>query len=214
MPRSLVIAVGLALLACDRRAPPEPIDPALVKISTDRVVRHGDVGHDQWERPATYVIVDADNAAQVDLVVTLGGALTDAAGASIAPLRPESLRLPAGARRTFVLIDARDTARPEATGATVEVRGVMAATWQPTAHLSDGYLHDDHGKAMVSASLTNDADRPGKLIVFGAFHDADGRPMQRQYLVAELGPQITQVVRFVGPPGSTKGVIFLGDASY
>lgn len=214
MCRSLAISLGIVVAACGNRAPTEKVDPALVTISEDVVVLTSDVGHDQWERPATYVIVDATNTAESDLFVTLGGTLTGADGEPVGELRPESLRMPAGSKRMFLLVDHKDSARPAAVGADLVVKGAVVPTWGLTAHLDEGHLHHDQDRAIVSANLTNDAKRPGKLLVFGAFHDAAGKPMQRQYSLAEIGPGITQVVRFVGPPGSKKGVIFLGDSSY
>ncbi len=209
-----MIILGIVSAACSHGAPAEQVDPGLVKISTERVIRHGEVGHDEWAREATYVLVDADNTARSDLFVTLGGTLRDADGRELGALRPESLRMPPGSRRLFVLVDASDTARPDAATADVVVKGAAVPTWQPTAHLADGYLHHDQGKALLAANLTNDADRGGRVIVFGAFYDAAGRPLQRQFTVAEIGAKVTQVVRFVGPEGSTKGAVYLGDATY
>ncbi|MCA9677644.1 MAG: hypothetical protein KC464_21660 [Myxococcales bacterium] len=214
MWRSLAVAAITLGAACGRHAPGEPFDPGAIKISTDRVVKTDTVGDGEWERQATFVLVDADNVSAGELLVTLGGALTDATGAEVGALRPESLRIPAGGRRTFALVDAHDAARPTATGATIVVRGAVPPRWQPDAHLADGHVFDDHGKVMVAANLVNDADRAGRVIVFAGFHDADGRPMQRQFLLAEIGAHITQVVRFVGPEGSKSGYVYLGDASY
>ena len=69
--------------ACGRHAPGEPFDPGAIKISTDRVVKTDTVGDGEWERQATFVLVDADNVSAGELLVTLGGALTEPADRAV-----------------------------------------------------------------------------------------------------------------------------------
>lgn len=212
--RSLLPFTLLVLVGCAKSEPAERVDPGMVRLSTDRVVKTGAVGEGKWETAATYVLVDAENASDGDLLVTLAGSLVDAAGKELAPLRPESLFVPRGGTRTFALVDEQNQARPEATGAKVEVRGAVVPRWKPMVTISEPSIFDDRGKVMIAAKVTNDADRPGTVIVFAGFHDADGRPMARQFEVLEMGAGITQVVRFVGPDGSRRGYLFLGDAVF
>lgn len=211
--RSLLVTL-LVVAGCAKSEPAERVDPGLVRLSTDRVVKTGSVGEGKWETAATYLLVDAQNASERDLLVTLRGTLVDAAGADVAPLRAESLFIPRGGTRTFALVDDANQARPSATDAKVEVIGAMVPRWKPKVTLSQPNIFDDRGKVIIAANVTNDADRPGKVIVFAGFHDADGRPMARQFELLEMGAGITQVVRFVGPEGSRKGYLFLGDAVY
>jgi hypothetical protein len=211
--RSL-LALLVALGACSKTEAPAPVDPGLVRVSDDRVLRTDTVGGDQFATQATFVLVDAENTSEGDLAITLGGDLIDAKGAVVSHLRPESLRMPKGASRTFVLVDDQNRAQPTATDATVFVRGAVPPTWSPTATLTDGHAFDDHGKTMVAANLTNTADRPGSVLVLAGFHDAAGHPVARKFDLVPLEANETKVVRFVGPPGSATGAIWLGDANY
>jgi len=208
------VAALAILVGCSKSEPAEKVDPDLVRISQDRVVRHDQVGEGSFETRATYVLVDVENTSNSDLFVTLDGTLIDAAGAEVGPLRAESLRLPEGGRRTFALVDEDNAERPAATDARLEVIGAVVARWSPTTRIQDANVFDDHGKVIAAASVTNGADRPGKIIVLAGFHDAAGKPVARPFTVLEMGAGITQTVRFVGPDGSKTGYIFLGDAVY
>ena len=225
--RSLLFVALLA--ACTRTEAPPEVDPGLVRVSDDVVVRTDTVGEgrDQFDddgvvhqkgdifaKSATFVLVDAQNTSDHDLLITLGGDLINSGHAKISSLRPESLRLPKGASRTFVLVDGEDQPRPDATGAKIFVRGAVAPTWSPTVSLSDGHSFDDHGKVMVAANVHNDADREGQVIVMAAFHDAGGKPVVRQFDLVKLAAGETKVVRFIGPEGATVGTIYLGDSNY
>jgi len=214
--RSLLIVAGLSIGAagCTRAERTEQVDPGLVHVSTDVVIKSGSVGEGRWETSATYALVDADNAAATDLLVTLDGELRDAGGAKVGTLRPESLYMPKGSKRTFALVDDRNAPRPAATTAAIRVIGAVEPRWRPTVTIRDAHLFDDLGKPIIAASVSNDADRPGKVIVFAAFHDTDGRPAARQFDLLELGGKITRTVRFVGPAGARTAYLFLGDATY
>ena len=205
-------SLGAAGCKATERTP--PVDSGLIRVSTDVVVKSGAVGEGEWQTSATYVLVDADSEAATDLLVTLGGELKDAGGATVGTLRPESIYMPKGSKRTFALVDDRDAPRPAATTATIRVLGAVEPKWRPTVTIRDAHLFDDLGKPVIAASVTNDADRPGRMIVFAAFHDADGRPAARQFDVLEMGSKITHTVRFVGPQGARTAYLFLGDASY
>lgn len=201
----------VALAGC-KGSEPARIEDGAIKVSTDRVVQTGSLGGGSDQ--ATYVLVDADNVADHDLQVILGGTLQDAAGKDLGALRRESLRIPAHGRRTFALVDGANQARPTATTAEVHVEEAAPPAVRASARLEDVHLFDDHGHVMIAANLINDSEHGGTLIVFAGFHDADGKPMQRQFSVQEIGSHITQVVRFTGPYGSKTGYLFLGDAIY
>jgi hypothetical protein len=66
----------------------------------------------------------------------------------------------------------------------------------------------------VRGTLQNDAERGGNIMVIGTFFGADNRPMTRPFSVLFVGPHAGLPVQFVGPPGSTRGTIFVGDTVY
>lgn len=214
--RSLLILAALSVgsVACKKPDKAPAVDPGLVSVTGDAVVKQGSVGEGKWQTSATYALVDADNIAGHDLLVTLGGELRDQAGNTVGTLRAESLYMPKASKRTFALVDSENKARPDAVSAHVEVIGAVEPKWRPTVTLRDAHLFDDHGKPVIAASVTNEADRPGKIIVFAAFHDAEGRPAARQFDLLEMGSKISRTVRFVGPEGARTAYLFLGDATY
>jgi hypothetical protein len=212
--RSIGISLALAACAaCSKDAEPR-IEPGAVQISPDVIVRTDTVGDGAFATQATFVLVDADNVSGHELSITLGGDLLDATGKVVDHLRPESLRVGLSGHRTFVLVDRENRAAPTAVSAKIVVVGAEPPPTELSAHLSDIHAFDDHGKVMIAGNLTNDAERPGQVMVLAGFHDADGKPMVRQWQVVALAPGATQVVRFEGPDGSRKGALWLGEASY
>jgi hypothetical protein len=51
-------------------------------------------------------------------------------------------------------------------------------------------------------------------MVIGSFHDAHGQPITRPFQLVDIAARDRQVVRFVGPEGSTRGTMFIGDTIY
>jgi hypothetical protein len=202
------------LVGCARSEPARQVDPDLIRISPEHLIRHDQVGEGKFETRATYVLVDAENQADTDALVTLAGTLVDADGATVGTLRPESIRIPRGGRRTFALVDDQNAERAGATEARFEVRGAVVPRWTPSVRIHDVKVFDDRGKIVLAGNVTNEADRPGKIIVLAGFHDADGRPMARPFVLLEMGSKITETVRVVGPEGSKTGYLFLGDTTF
>ncbi len=202
----------LLTLACSRSEAP-PADLGHISVGAP-VVRTDTVGVGGDARAATFVLVDATNTANRELDVTLAGDLTDASGAVVGHLRMESLRIGAGASRTFALVDDDNAAVAGATGATIAVRGAAAPSAGRDFLLGDGHAFDDHGKVMVAANLTNHGDRRGQVLVLASFHDASGAPMKRPFDVVTLDAGETKVVRFEGPDGSKTGAIYLGQETF
>jgi hypothetical protein len=161
---------------------------------------------------ASYVLVDAENRSPTDAAVTLGGTLTGAA--QTAPLRRESLFVPAGGTRTFLLLDQGLAPRPWATGVEVKVTGAVEARHRPAFEIADVHQLPDGDRVVVAASVTSTAKRAGTVIVLAAFHDADGAPLSRGHTFLRLLPGEPQTVRFVGPPGSVRGTIFQGESVF
>jgi hypothetical protein len=62
--------------------------------------------------------------------------------------------------------------------------------------------------------LKNDADRNGNVMVIATFYGDDGRPMTRPFSVLWIRAKGDQPIQFVGPPGSTRGTIFIGDTAF
>lgn len=202
--------IAALAVGCTKPDAPPEVPPGLVRVSDDVVVRTDTVGYGKDARSATFVLVDAENLTDHDLLITLGGEWIGAKGG----LRPESLRMPAGASRLFVLVDDHDGEQKAATGAKVIVRGAVPPSWEPPVTLTDGHAFDDHGKVMLAANLNNTVEREGTVIVMASFHDANGKPVVRKFDVVHLDPKETKVVRFVGPDEATKGTIYLGDSTY
>lgn len=203
----------LALLACAKREPPAHLDLDRIRIVGEARMRTDTVGEARFAEQASFVLVDAENAAEQGAYVTLGGAFTDAAGTSLGALKPQSLWIPPHEVRTFALVDAERKPRPGATSAQIEVRGALIAA-PPRARIVDLHTFDDRGKIVAQASVANDSDRIGRVIVIASFHGKDGRPMTRPFSLVELGPKQTRHVQFVGPEGSVRGTIYVGDETY
>jgi len=210
---TLTLALG-GIGGCRRSSPARSLDLDLIRVSGDARMRTDRVGDGPFEETATFVLADAENRAAEGAYVTLGGALVDAAGADAGTLKPQSLWIPAGASRTFALVDEERKPRPTAKTARIEVRGALVPLDPPRAHIEELHSFVDRDRIIVQAYLVNDADRPGQIVVIGAFHDGDNRPMTRPFEILEAAAGSRQVVRFIGPPESRRGTIFVGDVVY
>lgn len=203
----------LAALGCKSR-PARHLDLDLIRVTTDARMRTDTVGEGAHASEATFVLVDAENTAVDGAYVTLGGELTAEDGTVVGRLKPQSLWIPAGERRTFALVDAERVPRPASTSARIVVHGALVPTEPPRARIEDLHVFDDRGKAVAQAYVVNDADRIGQIMVIAAFHDASGRPMTRPFQMVSIDRKARRVVQFVGPEGSTTGTIFVGDVVY
>jgi hypothetical protein len=219
--RSLVLAAAAAALgvgwlggACRRSEPARSLDLDSIQVSGDARMRTDTVGDGAFQDTATFVLVDAENRAAEGAYVTLGGALVEDGGAVAGALKPQSLWVPAGASRTFALVDAERKPRPAARSARIEVRGALVPTDPPRARIEELHSFVDQDRIIVQAYLVNGADRPGRIVVIGAFHDDASRPMTRPFEVIEIAAGSREVVRFIGPPRSKRGTIFVGDVVY
>ena len=94
------------------------------------------------------------------------------------------------------------------------MRGALVPTDPPRAHIDELHSFVDQDRIVVQAYLVNDADRLGRIVVIGAFHDDSNRPMARPFEIVEIAARSREVVRFVGPPRSKRGTIFVGDVVY
>ena len=212
--RWCALAIALAIAGCGRSTPQRNLDLDAIRISGDARMRTDVVGDGKFASTASFVLVDAENAAADGAHVTLGGELTDKAGATVGRLKAQSLWVPAHASRTFALVDTERVPRPTATSARIKVHGAVIPADPPRAHIEELHAFDDRGKIVVQAYLVNTAERPGQIMVIGSFHDAHDQPMTRPFQMIEIGGRDKRVVQFVGPEGSTRGTIFVGDAVY
>jgi len=208
------MSLALALAGCGHGKPVRNLDLDAIRISGDARMRTDTVGDGKFASTATFVLVDAENTAAEGAYVTLGGELADAAGAKVGDLKSQSLWLPAHDARTFALVDRQRAARPTSVAARIKIQGAVIPDEPPRAHIAELHAFDDRGKTVVQAYLVNTADRPGQFMVIGSFHDPHGQPMTRPFQMIELAAGDRRVVQFVGPEGSTRGTIFVGDAIY
>jgi hypothetical protein len=202
------------IAGCGHSKPARNLDLDAIRISGDARMRTDTVGDGKFASTATFVLVDAENTSTEGAYVTLGGELTDLARAKVGELRSQSLWVPAHEARTFALVDHERMARPTATAARIKVYGALIPDEPPRAHIADLHSFDDRGKIVVAAYLVNTADRPGQVMVIGSFHDARDQPMTRPFQMIELPAHDRRAVQFVGPEGSTRGTIFVGDIIY
>ncbi len=210
---SLWLAAALAG-ACARSKPARQLDLDAIRVTGDARLRTDTVGDGQFASTATFVLIDAANTASDGAYVTLGGDLTATSGEVLGHLKPQSLWVPAGERRTFALVDTERQPRPASTSARIVVRGALVPDEPPRAQITELHTFDDYGKTVVQANLVNAADRMGQVMVIAAFHDVDGRPMTRPFQMTEIDAGQTRPVQFVGPQGSKTGTIFVGDVIY
>jgi hypothetical protein len=197
---ALAVVVGLGSLgiACGHK-PARNLDLDQIRISSDARLRTDTVGDGKFASMASFVLVDAENAASDGAYVTLDGELANASGGKVGELRSQSLWIPPHEVRTFALVDSERVARPTAAAARIKIRGAVIPDEPPRARISDLHSFDDRGKVVVQAYLVNAADRPGQIMVIGSFHDAHGQPMTRPFQLIDVAARDRQVIQFVGP---------------
>lgn len=210
----VVLAALVGLVGCKHSKPANNLDLDAIRISGDARMRTDTIGDGKFASTATFVLVDAENTAADGAYVTLGGDLTGAGGATVGAFKSQSLWIPGHDVRTFALVDSERAARPSSTSARIKIQGAVIPDEAPRAHIEDLHSFDDRGKIVVQAYVVNAADRIGQLMVVGSFHDAHDQPMTRPFQMIELAAHDRRVVQFVGPEGSTRGTIFVGDVIY
>lgn len=209
------LALVAAAAAC-AEAPAARMDVQREQIGivTDGVaLKTGPVGEPRWKTQATYALVEARNHSDKDVDVTLGGALVNGADGKW-PVRRESLRIPAGGSRLFALVNDKQAARPQATGARVEVAGAAAVSYAPPFTVTEGKVVMDQGRAVAAAYVTNTAKRVGSVILIGAFFDEAGLPVGRTSTLFRMDGGGKRGVQLVGPTGSRSAYLFVGEYVY
>ncbi len=206
------LVVAFALSGCAKKSAHE-VDHDLIRVTSDARLRTDTIGEGKWLELATFVLVEAENTSTEGAYVTLTGELANEAGTTIGELKPQSLWVPAGEIRTFALVDRERKPRPDARGARIRVRGAQVNR-PPPAHIDNFKQVTDGDKVLVQGTVTNEASRGGSIMVIASFYGTDGRPMTRPFSLVWVEPKAGQPVQFVGPPGSTRGTIFIGDTAY
>jgi hypothetical protein len=212
---AVIASIGASMgagIGCRESRQLQRIEPELIAVSEIQTVRTDTIA--DAGRAATFVLVDAENRANDEALVTLGGEWLDAGGAVVGALRRETLRVPSGGRRTFALLDSGLAARPTAVKARLQVVDAAVPTTRAPMRIIEGKVYQDQGRAVVAGYLANDSDRGGRAIVIAGFHDADGKPMTRPFTLFEIGGVTKLPARFVGPPGSVSAYMFVGDVVY
>lgn len=209
-------ATLVLLVACGKSDWSSPeVSYDLVHVDADRLaVVTGPVGHDQWKSEATYVLVEAKNTTERDLMVTLSADLVDADKKVVGKTRRESLRIPAGGSRLYALVDDQQAARPTAAGARVDVRGAESVSYPAPVVVTEGNVYFDQDRAVVAGYVTNNAGGEARAIVIAAFFDDKGRPMKRPSTLFRLAGKGKRGTQMVGPPGSRAAYLFIGDVQY
>lgn len=213
----LAILLAASLTSCKKgKAWQErEVDYHLVHVDTEHLhLRHDLIGHGKWEARATFALVDAQNTHGEDLLVTLAGEFADKDGRVVGTMRPESLRIPAGGARTFAMIDQDNALRPDAVTARVRVVGAYVPSYVAPVQITDGKVYPDGDRVVVKGMVRNAVDQPVRVIIIAGFHDREGKPLTRPFTEMTLAGLGDHPAQFVGPPGSVKGYIFVGDMVY
>jgi hypothetical protein len=174
----------------------------------------GTVGEGEHQSNASYVLVDAHNPGDKRLSVTLSGVFLDAQDQVLGKPERQSLRLEPGGSKTFALVDDQQGAHPTATGATIEVTSAVELDYPEQIIITDFHEYKDGDRVVVKAYVKNTVGRIGKALVFATFYGADGRPMQRPSTLFTLERHAKRGVQFVGPDGSVRATMSIGDIVY
>src|SRR5262245_48018218 len=208
-----VLVLLVALSGCAKKPDARQLDTDKIRVTSDAKLRTDTVGDGKFTDLSTFVLVEAENTSEQGAYVTLGGELTDEAGKRLGELRPQSLWIPGGELRTFALVDKQRKPRPDAKAAKIYVRGAQLG--QPPPVSVNGFRQiDDVDKVVVQATVKNEANRGGNIMVLATFYDANGKPMTRPFSLLWIDKQGELPVQFAGPVGSKRGTMFIGDTAY
>lgn len=213
MSRGLPVALvaALALVGC-RENKPGP-EPGSLAISEARTIRTGPVGVGDARAPATYALVDVRNPNDRAVIAEVAGELFDSSGNSLGPTRPEVLTIPAGATRMFALVDGKRRVVDNASSVVVRVDGASFAHAGPRLVISGEKNYRDQGRAVVSGFVENRGEGAVTVMVIAGFYGSDGAPMEREAVPYRIDGGQRRGTQHVGPPGSARGVLFVGDVN-
>lgn len=206
-------AASLVAAACSKRRAVR-VPSGVIEIGEQVRVKTGPVGAGKHEADVTYALIDATNHGDRDVVVALGGSLLDAGGNELGPTRPEVLRIPAGKTRMFALVDRAGRRLSEADGAAIELVGAHYAEHDRVVSISQKSVRDDQGRAVASGYVENRGHGAATIMVIAAFYDARQRPLERAATALRIDPGYGRSAQLVGPPGSRRAALYLGDVGY
>lgn len=186
----------------------------IVVAGAKMTLQTGAVGTGEHEKKATYVLVDAENPSDMELSVTLGGQFLDKNDQVVGVMIKQSLRIPAKGVRTFALVNEKRVANPNATGATIEVTSAVQLNYEEQITITDLHEYEDGNRIVVKGYVQNTVGRIGRAVVFATFYDAQGRPMKRPSTMFRLERNARRGVQFVGPSGSVRATLSVGDIVY
>jgi hypothetical protein len=214
--RIALVAMLVLLAACEKDTwKPKEADRKQIVVHGELMTLHtGTVGTGEFEGHATYVLVDASNPSKLELAVTLGGSFLDADGKEVGKIQRQSLRIPPGGTRTFALVDGKQAAHANASGATIEVSSAVQLDYPQQIVITDLNEHEDNGRIVVAGYVKNTVERIGKALVFATFYNKEGKPMERPSTLFRLERNARRGVQFVGPPGSVRATLSVGDIVY
>jgi hypothetical protein len=212
--KSIVAFVMVVAFAACAKKSSRDLDHDLIRVTSDAHMRTDTVGDGKFTDLSTFVLVEAENTSKEGAYVTLGGELADETGKVVGTLRAQSLWIPAGELRTFALVDKERKPRPTAKAAKIRVRGARVPKIPPPASIEGFRMIPDGDKVLVQGMVRNDAARGGNIMVIATFYDAGGKPMTRPFSLLWVAPSANLPVQFVGPVGSVRGTLFVGDIAY
>jgi len=213
---ALLVLLSGVLGGCEKDTwKPKEADRKQIVVHGELMTLHtGTVGSGEYESHATYVLVDATNPGKADLAVTLGGSFLDGNGEVVGKIHRQSLRIPAGGTRTFALVDGEQSAHTDASGAEIEVSSAVQLDYPEQIVITDLNEHEDNGRIVVAGYVQNTVERIGKALVFATFYNKEGKPMERPSTLFRLERKARRGVQFVGPPGSVRATLSVGDIVY
>jgi hypothetical protein len=215
--RGLLVCALLAalLLGCEKNYEPDKTFNDQIEVQGERMtLHHGPVGLGEFEKVASYVLVDAKNISDRDLDVTLGGHLTNGKGDTVGMVDKQSLRIPAGEVRTFALVDENQRKHEDAGGARVEVSSALRVKFPQAVKIEEVHVYPDPhptgDRVVVAGYAHNTAKVEAAAVVIASFYDREGKPMKRPSSTFRLASGGRRGVQFVGPPGSTRAALYVG----
>lgn len=218
--RELMVSISVLLVVllagCEKETwKPNESDRRQIVVDGAKMTLHtGIVGTGNFEKAATYALVDATNPTMSPLSVTLSGTFLDTNSQVVGTAIRQSLRIPAKATRTFALVNQDRTATPGVTGATIEVTSAVRLDYEELMEITDLHEYKDEDRIVVKAYVNNKVARIGKVVVFATFYDAEGRPIKRPSTLFRLERHARRGVQFVGPSGSVRATMSVGDIVY
>lgn len=177
-------------------------------------IHSGPVGMGAHKGEASYALVDATNASKDAVMVTLAGNLLNKESEPVGAFTHQSLRIPPGGTRTFALVDDQETIRSTATGASIEIASASIVTYPEQMAIREFHQYEDGDRVVVKAYLQSMVPRAGSAVVFATFYDKSGRPMKRPATVLRLQGKTKRGVQFVGPSGSVRGTMAVGEMNF